>query len=139
MARWKTDGVVLAAVLWATLFGASSCAARGRGPVTLSLPGSRVSVSTIPREGCTALGEVHGWSNASGNMDAAVQWARNDIRNKAAELDANFVLLETQAGGSDPSVTWAPAPGGGAYAVWSSTRHSFTIYGTAFRCPEPTE
>ncbi|MBI5489483.1 MAG: DUF4156 domain-containing protein [Deltaproteobacteria bacterium] len=117
-----------AAVLAAAVVAATACASHhGTGPVTLGLGGSRVVLSSVPRDGCTTLGEVHGRAEAGGNPEAAVQWARNDVRNKAAAMGANFVLLETQAGGSGGG-TWGPLGG-------ITNQNSFSIYGTAFRCP----
>jgi fused signal recognition particle receptor len=47
---------------------------------------------------CDYLGKIHGTSRAATDKEA-LKGAENDLRNRAAELKANFALIETQRTG----------------------------------------
>ena len=83
--------------------------------------------NTKPSETCVFLGEVSG---SQGNMwtaditpdKAIIQGARNDLRNKALALGANFVV--TQDASHSENTSW------GSGGVYNST-----LFGDAFKCP----
>ena len=85
------------------------CAA---SPVTLSDGGRDVRLATgDPTPGCEEIGNVEGdgrelWTGY-GTMDSA----KNDLRNRAAAMGANFVRMEIVQG------------------------HGYRVSGTAYRCP----
>ncbi|HEX2673793.1 MAG TPA: DUF4156 domain-containing protein, partial [Polyangiaceae bacterium] len=62
--------------------------------VALNPAASAVTVSKDAPAGCKDLGEVFGKSNDD-EQEAAMSGARNDIKNKALAMGANYVVLET--------------------------------------------
>jgi hypothetical protein len=53
-----------------------------------------VTVSSVPQKDCEDLGEIYGKSS-SFSQEKALIGAKNDLKNKAVTLGANYVLLET--------------------------------------------
>jgi hypothetical protein len=90
-------------------------------------------------KGCKFLGAVVGEQGGSfsggltSNRNLA-QGAWNDIRNKAYDLGANFVQLETERAGVTGSGYGSTSP----YSGYSSSSHSaqtdVTMTGNAYRC-----
>ena len=66
---------------------------------------------------CDVLGKITGQSR-SGDVKEARQGAENDFRNQAAELKANFALIEAERSGP----------------VGTSSQHDVFIGGKALRC-----
>lgn len=93
---------------------------------TLTAAGANVAAARNPAPAqCTALGYVvgHGGGTFGGGLianDDLIEYAMNDLRNKAAELGGNYVQ-------HDP-----PTLGQG-----DGTTTTVTITGTAYRCPSP--
>jgi len=90
----------------------------------LSEEGARVVASrNAPPQGCQQLGFVvgHGGGTFGGGFisnDDLIEYAMNDLRNRAAELGGNYVQYDT------------PTLGDG-----DGTTTTATVSGTAFRCP----
>jgi hypothetical protein len=74
---------------------------------------------------CRQLGDVTGTADAEGDQAAATQGARSDLRNKAYDMQATDVLLQTAASDLKGGV-WGP-------------RTEITISGVAYRCPDAPE
>jgi hypothetical protein len=66
----------------------------------LTAAGQQVHMGKADPEGCRELGRVHG-SGGGGrytSSDAKMESAENDIRNKAAEMGANYVAMDALGG-----------------------------------------
>jgi hypothetical protein len=74
---------------------------------------------------CKQLGDVIGTADAEGDQAAATEGARNDLRNKAYDMQATDVLLQTAASNRKAG-------------VWGG-RTEITISGVAYRCPGAPE
>lgn len=98
-------------------------------------PGAeRVRFAQSEPQGCEYLGEATGnqgnfftgaWTSNS-NLETG---ARNELKNKAAEMGGNVVVLLTNRAGSTGSV--------GAYGG-SQQQTNVVMTGTVFRCPQPS-
>jgi hypothetical protein len=75
--------------------------------------------------GCKQLGDVFGTADAEGDQEAATRGARNDLRNKAYEMQATHVVLQTSGAARK-------------MGVWGA-RHEVTMSGVAYRCPASAE
>jgi hypothetical protein len=60
----------------------------------LTASGQKVQIVNNTSEGCQIVGEVHGVGQA-GTVGQNIENARADIRNKAGELGADAVVLQT--------------------------------------------
>ena len=92
------------------------------GPVnqvkTLDPDSFNVVISTTPPAGCDALGEVYGKSSSGWGLERALRGARDNIRNQAAQIGANYVVIQNTAA-----------------AVWTGEEH-VVIAGAAFLCSQ---
>ena len=115
---------LFASLLLAPLVLMSSGCATAR----LSLEGEKVLVSpTPPQEGCVNLGPVFGkgggsFGGAFISDEKLMEYASNDVRNKAAKKGANVVVYSTHQMGMS----------GGSEGVSTPTA---TIAAVAYRCP----
>lgn len=82
-----------------------------------------VEVSSLPPENCEDLGEIYGKSSSMSQEEAMVG-AKNDLKNKAVKLGANYVLLET-----NNATTLVHSP------VWPV---EILLGGRALKCSETT-
>ncbi len=74
--------------------------------------------------GCQPLGDVFGSSTAEGDPQAAMEGARNDLRNRTAARGGTHVALQSST--SDTAMgMWTPAK-------------EVTLAGAAYRCASPT-
>ena len=96
------------------------------------IPGAeRIFVSQQePPPECVFVGEVQGsqgnfWTSEFTSDRNLLTGARNEMRNQALGLGANYVLIETQS----QSHNTADHSLGGTY--------SSVIFGNAYRCPQP--
>lgn len=112
-------------VLFFSVFFLAGCAAKQASPGA-----EKIFVSeNPPPPGCVFRGEVQG---SQGNFWTAeftpdrnlLTGARNEMRNQALSLGANYVVVETQS----HSHNTAQNSLGGTY--------SSTIIGNAYRCPD---
>jgi hypothetical protein len=98
----------------------------------LSSGGSHVEyVNQLDRKGCKNLGPVFGkgggqFGGAWISDENLMEYAVNDIRNKAAERGATHVVAQTHQMGNTSSASYY---GGGG------TTSTATISGVAYRCP----
>lgn len=103
----------------------SGCAAKQASPGA-----ERVYVSQEkPPTGCVYMGEVQGsqgnfWTAEFTSDRNILSGARNEMRNQALSLGANYVMVETQSHSNNT----ADHSLGGTYAS--------VIIGNAFACPE---
>ena len=97
----------------------------GCGATPVSQKGAQVELTTEKPKGCTAVGEVMG---SQGNVFSGdfttdqnlMQGARNDMRNRAAELGANVVHIQGSQNSTHP---------------YSAGAVKSTLVGVAFKCP----
>ena len=111
-------------ILFGSVFTLSGCSA------IPALPGAdRITVSHNPAgSDCEFVGEVMG---SQGNLVTAdftsdrniIEGARNEMRNNAMELGANYIVLETE----NHSQNTGEAGSGGTY--------SSVVIGNAYYCP----
>ena len=94
-------------------------------------PGAeRIIVSDQPAPaGCKFVGEVHGsqgnfWTSDFTSDENLLAGARNEMRNQAQVLGANYVKIETQSHSNNT----ADHSLGGTYAS--------VIFGNAYTCPD---
>lgn len=105
----------------------SACAAKPTHPGA-----ERIYVSNVaPPPDCIFVGEVQGsqgnfWTAEFTSDRNILTGARNEMRNQALSLGANYVMVETQS----HSHNTADHSLGGTYAS--------VIIGNAFRCPAKT-
>lgn len=106
-------------ILVAFAVGLTACAAKSLDPGA-----ERVMLSnSAPSENCEFLGEVHGgqgnwWTDDITSTKALVEGSRNDMKNQAYEMGANYVHIQQTA--QDTSYV-----GGGKIGM----------AGNAFHCP----
>ena len=106
-----------------TCLAASAACSFACSVPSLSPAGARVAVArTAPPDGCSAVGYLVGegggtFGGGAIANDQLIEYAMNDLRNKAAERGANYVQ-------SDP-----PQLGQG-----KGTTTTATVTGTAYRC-----
>ena len=102
----------------------AACAAKQASPGA-----ERIFVSeNPPPSGCVYMGEVHGtqgnfWTSEFTSDRNLLTGARNEMRNQALSLGANYVMIETQS----HSHNTAQYSLGGTY--------SSVIIGNAYACP----
>jgi len=92
----------------------------GTACVNLSAAGSQVKLTKAePGPGCEVLGDVYGSGGGGGytSAESKLRSAQNDIRNRAAQLGANYVVVDISAGD------------------WAST----TVSGRALWCEDVSE
>lgn len=97
----------------------------GCSATPVSQKGTAVEITTERPQNCRMLGEVIGsQGNAfSGDFtrdETLIQGARNDLRNKAAELGANVVQIQNTLNSTHP---------------YSAGAIKSTVVGIAFDCP----
>lgn len=112
--------------LLATGLAALAALMAGCSATPVSQRGAAVEITTERPQNCKMLGEVVGsQGNAfSGDFTSdttLMQGARNDLRNKAAELGANVVQIQNTLNSTHP---------------YSAGAIKSTIVGVAFACPE---
>ena len=111
-------------IIFVSLFLLCACAAK---PVNPGAEKIFVTQQEPPPE-CIFVGEVHGtqgnfWTAEFTSDRNLVTGARNEMRNQALGLGANYILIETQS----QSHNTADHSLGGTY--------SSVIIGNAYRCP----
>jgi hypothetical protein len=134
-------------LLWLSLFALSTAAC---SPVALSPEASRVLATRQPAPAnCTFLGTVVGTQGGAfsgkytSNENLSIG-AMNDLKNKAARMGANYVVIENALAGNTMS------GGGGGVLMGTGSNSGFhvggggsggqtdvTYTGNAFRCDAP--
>jgi hypothetical protein len=110
---------------WMILTLATGCAGALDNKVELRPEAEVVRLVNDVDPECKQLGDVFGTADAEGDQAAATRGARNDLRNKASEMRATHVVLQTSGGTRK-------------MGVWGA-RNEITMSGVAYRCPASAE
>ncbi|MBI5501828.1 MAG: DUF4156 domain-containing protein [Deltaproteobacteria bacterium] len=108
----------------------------------MSMAARQVVLSRTVPEGCTLVGEVSGTGSATDDPSLAAERARDSVRIRAANMGANYVVLEMQTGG--PSRTegrtegWAAQNGPFMSETTVTSELEVALWGTAMSCPHLT-
>lgn len=90
--------------------------------VAVLQPGAeRIRLVNQEPPGCAQLGDVIGKSQAEAEPEAALQGARNDLRNRAQAMGATHVIVQNSA--SDK-----------AFGMWRPAQET-VVSGVALKCP----
>ena len=92
-----------------------------REVATLHPRAAHVEIISGAPMGCRSLGDVYGTSIAEDDPQAAMQGARNDLRNQTASLGGTAVALQQSAADAERG-TWGVAK-------------KVTLAGVAYYCP----
>ncbi|ACJ31186.1 Conserved hypothetical protein [Shewanella piezotolerans WP3] len=99
-----------------------------------------IRIVDVEPQNCSFLGEVDGsqgnWFTADFTSDRDILiGARNEVKNQAAALGANVIVLKKSVDNSNEGIE---AYGNERGAVISSTKgtYSSTVIGEAFNCPQ---
>jgi hypothetical protein len=108
-------------VLWSSVLVVAIAGCGRRDIAVLHPEAKQVVLSSGMLQDCENLGDVSGKSTAEGDPEAAMQGARNDLRNRVAALGGTHGVIETSV--SDMKV-----------GVWRGAKE-IVLSGTAYRCP----